>query len=83
MTKYNIREYGAGAFLYKDDEIIADFNSHLDAEEVIRLIEIGQRCEAPYWDVDDLYLEEKTEIYIGDEPEDWSKGVLIFPPSRN
>jgi hypothetical protein len=65
--KYTIKEYGAGAFLKMNGWEIADFKEHLDAEEVLRLIEIGQRCEAPYWDVDDLYTEDKTEIFIGEE----------------
>ena len=51
--KYIIQEYGAGAFLLRNGGEVADFNSHLDAEEVLRLIEIGQKLDAPYFDVED------------------------------
>jgi len=43
--EYTLKEYGAGAFLWKNGDIIADFNSHRDAEEVMRLMEIGQKMD--------------------------------------
>ena len=71
--KYEKKEYDAGAFLLMNGYQIADFLEHLDCEEVLRLIEIGQKyefLEQPGYFIDD--------IYEGEEP-DWREGDSNIP----